>query len=81
MMICGRLLFAFLASIALASSHSDCELGIYTKEGNRWEEYRQRAEEAKRAKDLRGTRAKRAEGGDGQGPQEPRTARAEDHKD
>jgi len=48
MMICGRLLFAFLASIALASSHSDCELGTYSKEGNRWEEYRQRAEEAKR---------------------------------
>ena len=47
-MICGKLLFAFLASIALASSHSDCELGIYSKEGNRWEEYRQRAEEAKR---------------------------------
>jgi len=29
-------------------SHSDCEPGIYSREGNRWEEYKQKVEDARR---------------------------------
>ena len=47
-MIRLTLFFAFVAPFSRVSTHSDCEPGIYSREGNRWEEYRQRAEEAKR---------------------------------
>ena len=47
-MISVRLFFALFAPFAGVASHSDCEPGIYSREGNRWEEYRQKVEEARR---------------------------------
>jgi len=47
-MISFRLFFAFFAPFAGVAGHSDCEPGIYSREGNRWEEYRQKVKEARR---------------------------------
>ena len=47
-MISLTLFFAFVAPFSGVSTHSDCEPGIYSREGNRWEEYKQKVEEARR---------------------------------
>ena len=47
-MISLILVFVLFAPFFGAASHSDCEPGIYSREGNRWEEYRQKVEEARR---------------------------------
>ena len=47
-MIRVGLFFAFFAPFCGVASHSDCEPGIYSREGNRWEEYKQKVEDARK---------------------------------